>query len=599
VDARRPAHTTCAAGPGGQPGARTISGGETVDPPWSGNNTGSKWCQDCACTADAWGQAKLACSGPRRCRGTPTPSPTSTVTSTPTRTATTTPTSTATNTLTSSVTSTATSPATSTTPGTPTKTPPSTPSNTPEPDEVEEDEDTADTEPDGGQIGPQNTPGPDVEESDPQNTPGPIEVNVTPPTIAATVLAISTPTSELPPPLVIVSTATPFDAIPQPTDAPTVPTDVSVGLVLTRLLSDLGDTQVIREAIRASPVGNAVARMIGRLVPELAPMPTASPTATPTAAPAALPVNEAAKQAETIQVQSPAPPPSDASLWVLILILLLPLLLAILFVILLCMRNVTKTVVRFLLAQLVLLGSMLVILFIIFSSSPWLLEVAGPQTFAVMLVVLLLEEACLFLCVVMQRCEKHYVMHRISVDDFDLWKNVFDDLRSKLKGAGSKADFVFCDIDGANDIAVLSEVTNQKKGRAFVRADEPHITMEHSGAEGSLNANLLVDSYRSSGCFAKDCGAAYVLGEILVDDFDNWKDAFDKLRPELRAAGSKGELVFRNADELNRITVMAELANLEEARAFISVDALPRAMQHSGDQGAVHVYVLADVDKLP
>ena len=48
-----------------------------------------------------------------------------------------------------------------------------------------------------------------------------------------------------------------------------------------------------------------------------------------------------------------------------------------------------------------------------------------------------------FLCVVMQRCEKHYVMHRISVDDFDLWKNVFDDLRSKLKGAGSKADFVF------------------------------------------------------------------------------------------------------------------------------------------------------------
>ena len=298
-------------------------------------------------------------------------------------------------------------------------------------------------------------------------------------------------------------------------------------------------------------------------------------------------------------MQSPASPPSDAPLWVLILILLLPLLLAILFVILLCMRNVTNSVVRFLLAQLVLLGSMLVILFIIFSSSPWLLEVARPQTFAVMLVVILLEEACLFLFVVMQRCEKYYVMHRISVDDFDSWKNVFDDLRSKLKGAGSKADFVFCDIDGANDIAVLSEVTNQKKARAFVRADEPHIAMEHSGAEGSLNANLLVDIDRSSGCFAEDCDAAYVLGEILVDDFDNWKDAFDKLRPELRAAGSKGELVFRNADEVNRVTVMAELANLEEARAFISVDALPRAMQHSGDQGAVHVYVLADVDKLP
>ena len=161
----------------------------------------------------------------------------------------------------------------------------------------------------------------------------------------------------------------------------------------------MGATQVIREAIRASPVGNAVARMISQLLPELAPMPTA--------APAAVPVTAAAKQVDPIQVQSPAPPPSAAPLWVLILILLLPLLLAILFVILLCMRNVTKSVVRFLLAQLVLLGSMLLILFIIFSGSPWLLEVARLQTFAVMLVVLLLEEACLFLFMVMQRCKRH------------------------------------------------------------------------------------------------------------------------------------------------------------------------------------------------
>jgi type IV secretory pathway TrbD component len=68
--------------------------------------------------------------------------------------------------------------------------------------------------------------------------------------------------------------------------------------------------------------------------------------------------------------------------------------------------------VCFLLAQLVLLGSLLVILFIIFSSSPWLLEAVSLWMVAIMLIVLLLEEACLFLFVVKQHCEKHFVHNR-------------------------------------------------------------------------------------------------------------------------------------------------------------------------------------------
>ena len=482
-----------------------------------------------------------------------------------------------TSTATSTVTSTATSPATSTTPGTPTNTPTSTPTYTPEPDDGEEvDDDEGTSEPDVEQIGPQNTP-------------GPIEGNGTPPTIVATVLAISTPTSKLPPPLVIVSTDTPFGTIPSPTATPPAPTAVSLGLTLTKLLSGLGDTQVIGEAIRASPVGNVVGRMVRRLLPELAPIPTAAPTT----APAEPPVNEVPKLVQPFQEQIPAPPPPIAPVWPLLLIMLLPLLLAILFVILLCMRNVTKSVVRFLLAQLVLLGSMLVILFIIFSSSPWLLEAASLQTFAVILIVLLLEEACLFFFVISQRCNKHYVLHQISVEDFDLWKDEFDKFRPELKNAGSKADFVFRNIDEPNDITVLSEVANQKKGRAFIRADETRVAFEHSSA-GALQANLLEETDKASVCCKKDPRPTYVLGQIVVNDFKLWKKTFDELRLELNTAGSNGEFIFRNTADPNRITVLSEIDDLEKARAFVIADALPNAMQHSDAHGPVYVCLLED-----
>ena len=91
----------------------------------------------------------------------------------------------------------------------------------------------------------------------------------------------------------------------------------------------------------------------------------------------------------------------------LLLIIILPLVLAICFAILLCRRGVNKASTRYLLSQLPFIGSLLIILYFLFASSPGLLEAMSIWTVAVMIIVFLLEEAILLLFVAMQRCKRH------------------------------------------------------------------------------------------------------------------------------------------------------------------------------------------------
>lgn len=64
-----------------------------------------------------------------------------------------------------------------------------------------------------------------------------------------------------------------------------------------------------------------------------------------------------------------------------------------------------------------------------------------------------------------------------SVEDYDLWKAAFDDLRSVLQTAGCKGEFVFRNADDPNQITVMSEIDSLEKARAFVAAHALHTAM--------------------------------------------------------------------------------------------------------------------------
>jgi heme-degrading monooxygenase HmoA len=327
------------------------------------------------------------------------------------------------------------------------------------------------------------------------------------------------------------------------------------------------DGDRIGGVIRASPFGNYVARIFREFLPEPG------------------------------QEQSAEPPLMLAAFWMLlILILILPLLLAILFAFLLCNRRVNQAPVRFLLAQLVLLGSLLVILFIIFSSSPWLLQAVRPLTVVIILIVLLLEEFVLLVYVVTQHCEKCYVLLHTSVEHYDQWKDAFDEFEHKRDNAGSKGGFVFRNVDDANQVTILLKFANLKKARAFVNSDELRDAMQRSGVKGPPNAFILEKDDRPSVCYEKMPIPYHVLLQISVEDYDDWMATFDEFRLEIQAAGSEGRLVFRDADDANQVTVLLEIDNLGVWQLADS-DVLREAMQRSGVKGPPNVYYLEETDR--
>ena len=88
----------------------------------------------------------------------------------------------------------------------------------------------------------------------------------------------------------------------------------------------------------------------------------------------------------------------------------------------------------------------------------------------------------------------------------------------------------------------------------------------------------------------------YILVQHSVEDYNKWKPVFDEQEAR-QAAGSKGGIVFRNADDLNQITVLLEWDNLDNARAYADSDDLRESMQHAGLTEQPNVRFLEEVDR--
>jgi heme-degrading monooxygenase HmoA len=89
----------------------------------------------------------------------------------------------------------------------------------------------------------------------------------------------------------------------------------------------------------------------------------------------------------------------------------------------------------------------------------------------------------------------------------------------------------------------------------------------------------------------------YLLVQHPVEDYDKWKRVFDEHATARKAAGSKGGVVLRDADDPNQVTILLEIENLADARAFAGSDDLREAMQRAGVTGPPNVSFLKEADK--
>lgn len=84
-----------------------------------------------------------------------------------------------------------------------------------------------------------------------------------------------------------------------------------------------------------------------------------------------------------------------------------------------------------------------------------------------------------------------------------------------------------------------------------------------------------------------------------VQDYDAWKPAFDEHGAFRRSAGSRGGLVFRNAEDPNEVLILLEWENLEGARQFTAADDLRETMQRAGVADQPDFYLLEEADRPP
>lgn len=91
----------------------------------------------------------------------------------------------------------------------------------------------------------------------------------------------------------------------------------------------------------------------------------------------------------------------------------------------------------------------------------------------------------------------------------------------------------------------------------------------------------------------------YMLVRHNVVDYENWKPIFEEHGSTRRESGSKGGLLFRNADDPNEVVILLEWDDLENARQFAQSEDLREIMQRYGVIGQPDIYFLEEVEEVP
>jgi heme-degrading monooxygenase HmoA len=90
----------------------------------------------------------------------------------------------------------------------------------------------------------------------------------------------------------------------------------------------------------------------------------------------------------------------------------------------------------------------------------------------------------------------------------------------------------------------------------------------------------------------------HILVRAKFEDYARWKPVFDEHAATRKASGSKGGLVFRNANDPNELVVLLEWENLEKAYQFAQSANLREAMQRAGLADQPNVYFLEEVERV-
>ena len=76
---------------------------------------------------------------------------------------------------------------------------------------------------------------------------------------------------------------------------------------------------------------------------------------------------------------------------------------------------------------------------------------------------------------------------------------------------------------------------------------------------------------------------------IKVKDYSTWRPAYDGHEKSRLSAGITNGRVFRNAEDLNDVVILQDVADVAKARSWLGSDEIKATMQKSGVVGSPSV----------
>jgi quinol monooxygenase YgiN len=90
---------------------------------------------------------------------------------------------------------------------------------------------------------------------------------------------------------------------------------------------------------------------------------------------------------------------------------------------------------------------------------------------------------------------------------------------------------------------------------------------------------------------------AHLLAKAPVEDFEQWKSAFDRFDPFRTEHGQRGYQVFQSTGDPNDVVVLFEWDDSEDPRAFFTSEEMRERMAQAGVKGQPDLSVLRFVDQ--
>jgi len=174
------------------------------------------------------------------------------------------------------------------------------------------------------------------------------------------------------------------------------------------------------------------------------------------------------------------------------------------------------------------------------------------------------------------------VLVRHRVDDFERWKEAFDEHRPAREAAGVLGHHVQRGIDDPQEVHVYLPATDLEKARAFLASPDLARVMERAGVRGGASTALLRPV---TAALDPEAALPGIVVKHAVEDYARWRTAYDDFEAFRLESGIVGHAVDQLVGDPNQLVVYHQGKTVEALRRFVDSTALRHRMEEAGVVG--------------